>query len=1064
LEGSRLPGRKKELDQLSTWVRDAANGKGRVLLVTGLPGAGKSAFAAEAVRLARERRGTVVQVRCRATPGPALKPLVDAVASAGLPGAAEPEEAPLLEGIFLMHPDGRTISSASRGAQGGDADVLSSMLLAVSSFVSDSMEALRSERDRQTGPMSGPMVLRRGPRGFALFDGGMAMVAAVFSGGESELMFSDLRALLRTIEETCADEVDMWDGVPDSTPRSRAALMELISSPRWEGEAGAAHDAKVRRDRRIETMSLALERAARSQLMLVVAEDLEHADETMVTALSHLARSLAPQRALVIVTLATDEDGAVPSALRRRVETLRQETRVQEVPLGPLDAMGVRDLVAQRYPVLRDAEALVPGFLKASAGLPLTLSELLRLLVQKGSLVSEGGAWALKDREILDILDGRLGTIARARLRLLPEKVRAVLQAVAVAEEGMDVDTVAKASGAVRVAAVRALSELDRLQGLLATEGDRYVFRHEAVRHAVYDSLDEEQARRAHEAQASRVEETRGPMETMVHHRLAAGRIDLCRDALKTLVEEHKGWYALDTALHFALQLMESTPDGPERLAMLETVAELQAETGDIEGARHAYEGAMSGLPPGPENARLCRKVCALLERSGGYEAALRLAVGTLEEAKGVEHLEIARLKLERGWILLQTGNYDAARKAATEALVDLELSEAPDADFAALQGIMANIHLAAGDAEKAYEAFRRAAAPFDAGSRDPRLATMMVGLGDTLTLRGDHPAALGLYTRCLQILQRHGDQRAVARLCHSLGRTHMTIGNWQKAASYFHRGVDIARRQGDARDEMSNLTGLAEMYLGRKELEQAAIRCREAIEVGSRGAPKAQEADALRVLGDIRRIQRQWGEAIDSLTKAVAIYEESGADAKLARALVELSSMYRDRDDTAVPLSSRLDRALYYIRKARSLAEKRGDPKGEVEVALQESDLHARRGDPVAAGHTAAAALKQAFQVGSPDLSAEALSQVARLSRDDGHFDEAISALKVAVKMLLEAHREERALAVLDNLAEVCRAAGQEEMAAEATQRATALRAGQAERKAEEAAARASAGAGTRR
>ncbi|HLF06768.1 MAG TPA: hypothetical protein VI893_06325, partial [Thermoplasmata archaeon] len=235
--------------------------------------------------------------------------------------------------------------------------------------------------------------------------------------------------------------------------------------------------------------------------------------------------------------------------------------------------------------------------------------------------------------------------------------------------------------------------------------------------------------------------------------------------------------------------------------------------------------------------------------------------------------------------------------------------------------------------------------------------------------------------------------------------------------------------------------------------------------DAGSRGAPKSQEADALRVLGHIRRQQRNWGEAIDSLTKSVAIFEEVGADAKLSTALVELAKMYRDRDDTAVPMSSRLDRALYYIRKARGLAEKRGDVRGEVEVALQESELHARRGDPVAAGHAASAALKQAFQVGSPDLTADALSQVARLSREDGHFEEAISALKVAVKMLSEANKEERALLVLEELAGICRAAGQEEMAAEAAQRATALRAGQAERKAEAAAIRAVAsGPGKRR
>jgi predicted ATPase len=90
-------GRERELEQLIAGIDDAIVGRGRLFLLVGEPGIGKSRLADEVMRAARARRIEVLVGRCWEAGGaPAYWPWVQSLR--GLAGEARPELSALLQG------------------------------------------------------------------------------------------------------------------------------------------------------------------------------------------------------------------------------------------------------------------------------------------------------------------------------------------------------------------------------------------------------------------------------------------------------------------------------------------------------------------------------------------------------------------------------------------------------------------------------------------------------------------------------------------------------------------------------------------------------------------------------------------------------------------------------------------------------------------------------------------------------------------------------------------------------------------------------------------------------
>jgi tetratricopeptide (TPR) repeat protein len=198
------------------------------------------------------------------------------------------------------------------------------------------------------------------------------------------------------------------------SPAERRALAALV--PELDPAADSPSGSELRHRRTVEALAAFLGHVARSRPLLLAVEDLEHAGETTLEVLHHLADRLADVPVLLVATENTSEN-------RRRAVAL--DDVAVDVEVGPLS----RDAVAR---LLHEAGSQhdLDRFFTWTGGSPLLVSELLRHPAPVGA----GDAPDIPDT-LHDALDRRLAGTA--------DDVRELLAQAAVFGRSFTVDDVA---------------------------------------------------------------------------------------------------------------------------------------------------------------------------------------------------------------------------------------------------------------------------------------------------------------------------------------------------------------------------------------------------------------------------------------------------------------------------------------------------------------------------------------------------------------------------------------------------------------------------------------------
>lgn len=247
-------------------------------------------------------------------------------------------------------------------------------------------------------------------------------------------------------------------------------------------------------DRRVRLQSALREwflAVSHEKPLLVAVDNLHAADDDSASFLVALGRERRHSRLLVLTTVRTGESVGDNGAIRMLWE------RSQRVKLPSLDASSCEVLANGLFGGAANAGRAGHLLWQRSGGVPRQFIELAQLMVQKKIAKYEAGAWVLPLDVAEHELPARSEEILAARLSGLGP------DAIALAE------TLAIHTGAVPLATILALSELPgegRTYAVLAellseqvlvTEGDRYRFRHEAIREAVLSRTDPETRRRS---------------------------------------------------------------------------------------------------------------------------------------------------------------------------------------------------------------------------------------------------------------------------------------------------------------------------------------------------------------------------------------------------------------------------------------------------------------------------------------------------------------------------------------------------------------------------------------
>ncbi|SET34276.1 serine/threonine-protein kinase PknK [Stigmatella erecta] len=313
-----------------------------------------------------------------------------------------------------------------------------------------------------------------------------------------------------------------------------------------------------------------LQALAQRYTFVLCFEDLQWADSATVEVLNVIIRALHHSRGLVVGSFRPD----LLSRLSLAFQTV-DEGLATVMELAPLTARDMETLVQQALPGLEVPPGFVTRLHATTAGNAFFATECLRALVEEEALRRVGGRWRAEADLSTCPLPATIEQAVLARLDTVPPDRVALLRRLAPAGRSLELPMVRALAGMIEVDLFQALDDILARQFLQLSEG-RYIFTHDAVHQALYESTPEE-ARRAFHGRVAEVLRSRGgdspAAQRAVGYHFA--RSTQPRRAIEPLLRaghasiEAKALQDATLLLREAASLLEQEPPSAERNAQL---------------------------------------------------------------------------------------------------------------------------------------------------------------------------------------------------------------------------------------------------------------------------------------------------------------------------------------------------------------------------------------------------------------------------------------------------------------------------------------------------------------
>jgi tetratricopeptide (TPR) repeat protein len=386
---------------------------------------------------------------------------------------------------------------------------------------------------------------------------------------------------------------------------------------------------------------------ARRQSLLFYADDLHWADRGTLWLLSHLLRQLRNERVLILGAYReTELDRAHPLAKalvdwnRERLTTRIVLRRFNESETSDqLDAL-LGEHVSGEFAVAVHRE---------TEGNPFFVEEVLKALIERGSVRRESGHWRRCDMDQMLIPQSVKEAIGN-RLDRVSENCNDVLRICAILGKAFTFEELTAAAEQNEDTLLDALDEAVGAQLIAAGSGDSFSFTHDKIREVLYEELNPIRRRRLHRHVAEGLEQhcTRSQcaVEKLAHHYIQAGDHERGLKYAKQAAAEAVRVFAFDEAIAAygrARDCAEALGLTEEQLAQEEAIGKAFMLHGETILASEHFERA---LALATEPATRVRLQC---------EAAASLV--TTDDPRGHEYLHEALKVLDPVTNPLETAN-----------------------------------------------------------------------------------------------------------------------------------------------------------------------------------------------------------------------------------------------------------------------------------------------------------------------------------------------------------------------------------------------------------------------
>lgn len=229
-----------------------------------------------------------------------------------------------------------------------------------------------------------------------------------------------------------------------------------------------------------------MNRLASEHPLLLMIEDLHWCDEASLDLLLYLARRLAQQRVLLLLTYRSDETAGNLGGFLARLDQQRLAT---ELVLGNLSRREVDLMVRAIFDQPRPLRAeFLDEVFRLTEGNPFFVEEILRTMVLAGEIFFDQGIWDRKPLAELHI-PRSVQEAMRRRWDQLGPIARQVLTTAAVAGRRIDFALLLQLTALDEGGLIDALKELISAQLLVEESADRFAFRHALIREAAQTTL-----------------------------------------------------------------------------------------------------------------------------------------------------------------------------------------------------------------------------------------------------------------------------------------------------------------------------------------------------------------------------------------------------------------------------------------------------------------------------------------------------------------------------------------------------------------------------------------------
>jgi tetratricopeptide (TPR) repeat protein len=624
-------------------------------------------------------------------------------------------------------------------------------------------------------------------------------------------------------------EATLVEHVPDASERERIGPALLCLLGLDEGSAGG-------RETLFPAWRLLFERIAEKGTTVLVFEDLQWADSGLLDFIDHLldwSRGLP----ILVVTLAR------PELFDRRPDWGANRRHLTAMALEPLTDDAVRQLLNGLVPGLpHDALAAIVG---RAEGVPLYAVETVRMLLDRGLLVEEGGVYrptgTVGDLEVPETLQGLIA----ARLDGLGADERRLLQDASVLGKTFTKEALAAVSGLSKESLAPLLTSLVRKEVLgvqadpRSPERGQYGFLQDLVRRVAYDTLSRRDRKTRHLAAAAHLEESFGSaeheiVEVVAAHYLAAFEAQPdaedapqikadARELLARAGERAGSLAALGEARRYFEQAAELVDEPLEKARLLEQTGLMAFRSTEYEQAEQAFLAALGLLERAGEThavARVSGRMAHVESETGRSEQAIERLERAFAAVAGDEpDADVAELAARLGQAYMFAGDFERSVAPTELALRAAQAQRLPEALVPAL---LTKSLLARADSRPEEElALMRHAIRYALENDVPELANQAYTfLSDACFFHDRYLEALDVLREALALARRVGIRRRELFVLSETSYTLAMTGGWQEALAAF---AELPEEQFGTSPALSSvLSGVLEIHLHRGDLEAA--------------------------------------------------------------------------------------------------------------------------------------------------------------------------------------------------------------------------------------------------